>query len=110
VTKSFAPALRATAKILASQVRHTDLVARFGGEEFVVLLVETDLEAAQRVCEKLRQAIAQHNWSAIHPSLSLTISIGVTADTSVPTHDRMLAAADRNLYAAKAAGRNRVVG
>ncbi|MFO1310894.1 MAG: diguanylate cyclase [Burkholderiales bacterium] len=103
-------ALRATAKILASQVRHTDLVARFGGEEFVVLLVETDLEAAQRVCEKLREAVAQHNWSAIHPSLSLTISIGVTADTSVPTHDRMLAAADRNLYAAKAAGRNRVKG
>lgn len=103
-------ALRATAKILGAQVRHTDLVARFGGEEFVVLLVETDLAAAQRVCEKLRHAISQFNWSSIHPALSLTISIGVTADTSVPTHDRMLAAADRNLYAAKAAGRNRVVG
>jgi len=103
-------ALRATAKILAAQVRHTDLVARFGGEEFVVVLVETDAQAAQQVCEKLRQAIAQYNWSAIHPSLSLTLSIGVTADTTVPTHERMLAAADRNLYTAKAAGRNRVVG
>ena len=103
-------ALRATAKILAAQVRHTDLVARFGGEEFVVLLVETDPQAALRVCEKLRQAISQYNWSSIHPSLSLTISIGVTTDTTVPTHDRMLAAADRNLYTAKAAGRNRVVG
>ena len=103
-------ALRATAKILAAQVRHTDLVARFGGEEFVVVLVETDAQAAQRVCEKLRQAISQYNWSSIHPSLSLTISIGVTADTTVPTHERMLAAADRNLYTAKAAGRNHVVG
>jgi diguanylate cyclase (GGDEF)-like protein len=103
-------ALRATAKILAAQVRHTDLVARFGGEEFVVVLVETDAAAAQRVCEKLRQAVSQYNWSSIHPSLSLTLSIGVTADTTVPTHERMLAAADRNLYTAKAAGRNRVVG
>ncbi|MCC6195917.1 MAG: diguanylate cyclase [Burkholderiales bacterium] len=103
-------ALRATAKILASQVRHTDLVARFGGEEFVIVLVETDAEAALRVCEKLRAAIAHHNWGAIHPGLSLTISIGVSADTSLPSHDRMLAMADRNLYAAKAAGRNRVVG
>jgi diguanylate cyclase (GGDEF)-like protein len=103
-------ALRATAKILAAQVRHTDLVARFGGEEFVVVLVETDAQAAQRVCEKLRLGIAQYNWSSIHPSLSLTVSIGVTADTSVPTHERMLAAADRNLYIAKSGGRNRVVG
>src|SRR4030095_11429813 len=103
-------ALRATAKVLAAQVRHTDLVARFGGEEFVVVLVETDAQAALRGCEEVRYALSQYNWSSIHPSLSLTISIGVTADTTVPTHERMLAAADRNLYMAKAAGRNRVVG
>lgn len=103
-------ALRAAAKLLSANVRHTDLVARFGGEEFVILLVETDATAAMRVCEKLRRAIAQYDWSAIHPALSLTMSIGVTADTSVASHDRMLAAADRNLYAAKAAGRDRVVG
>jgi len=103
-------ALRATAKLLSSQVRHTDLVARFGGEEFVIVLVQTDAAAALHVCEKLREAVAHHNWSSIHPGLSLTISIGLCADTSVPTHDRMLAHADRNLYTAKAAGRNRVVG
>lgn len=103
-------ALRATAKLLTTQVRHTDLVARFGGEEFVVVLVETDGAAALRVCEKLRAAVANHGWSAIHPGLSLTLSIGLCADTSVPSHDRMLAMADRNLYSAKAAGRNRVVG
>jgi diguanylate cyclase (GGDEF)-like protein len=94
-------ALRATAKILAAQVRHTDLVARFGGEEFVVVLVETDAQAAQRVCEKLRQAISQYNWSSIHPSLSLTISIGYADTPCRPTaHAR---GADRNLYTAKAA-------
>jgi diguanylate cyclase (GGDEF)-like protein len=103
-------ALRAIAKLLSAQVRHTDLVARFGGEEFVIVLVETDAAAAALVCEKLRAAVAQHNWASIHPGMSLTISIGVCADTTVPAHDRMLAQADRNLYTAKAAGRNRVVG
>jgi diguanylate cyclase (GGDEF)-like protein len=103
-------ALRAIAKLLSAQVRHTDLVARFGGEEFVIVLVETDSAAAARVCEKLRAAVAQHNWAAIHPGMSITISIGICADTTVPAYDRMLAQADRNLYMAKAAGRNRVVG
>jgi diguanylate cyclase (GGDEF)-like protein len=103
-------ALRGLAKLLASQVRHTDLVARFGGEEFVLVLVETDEEAAMRVCEKLRLAVANYTWSAIHPGLTLTLSIGVCANTTLPGHERMLAMADRNLYSAKAAGRNRVVG
>jgi diguanylate cyclase (GGDEF)-like protein len=103
-------ALRATAKILTSHVRQTDLVARFGGEEFVIVLVQTDVEAARRVCEKLRAAIADHAWTAIHPGLALTMSIGICADTSLPTHERVLALADRNMYSAKAAGRNRVVG
>ena len=103
-------ALRALAKLLTSQVRYTDLVARFGGEEFVLVLVETDAEAAMRVCEKLRAAVAGHPWSTVHPGLSLTLSIGVCADTSLSGHERMLAMADRNLYSAKAAGRNRVIG
>ena len=103
-------ALRAIARILGDNVRHTDLVARFGGEEFVIVLAETDAAAARSVCEKLRAAVAQHKWSSIHPGLSLTVSIGFSADTSGSSHDRMLALADRNLYSAKAAGRDRVVG
>ena len=103
-------ALRAIARLLCSQVRHTDLVARFGGEEFVIVLVQSDLDAALRVCEKLRAAVANHTWSAIHAGLAVTLSIGVCADTTAPAYDRMLAMADRNLYRAKAAGRNRVVG
>ncbi|MFO1324201.1 MAG: diguanylate cyclase [Burkholderiales bacterium] len=103
-------ALRATAKLLSAQVRHTDLVARFGGEEFVIVLVETDAAAALRVCEKLRAAMANHSWASIHPGLSLTMSIGLCADTALPGHERMLAMADRNLYSAKASGRNRVIG
>ncbi len=75
--------LRAIAKLLSAQVRHTDLVARFGGEEFVIVLVETDAAAALRVCEKLRAAVANHAWTAIHPALALTMSIGVCADIIV---------------------------
>ncbi len=103
-------ALRAIAKLLTSQVRQTDLVARFGGEEFVLVLVETDAEAALRVCEKLRATVANHTWTSVHPELALTLSLGVCADTSLPSYERMLAVADSNLYSAKAAGRNRVVG
>ena len=101
--------LRAVAMLLSSQVRHTDLVARFGGEEFVLVLVQTDADAALRVCEKLRTAVERHAWDTMQPGLSLTISIGVCADTTLAGHERMLAAADRNLYLAKAGGRNRVV-
>ena len=101
--------LRAVAMLLSSQVRHTDLVARFGGEEFVLVLVQTDVDAALRVCEKLRAAVERHAWDTMQPGLSLTISIGVCADTTLAGHERMLAAADRNLYLAKAGGRNRVV-
>jgi diguanylate cyclase (GGDEF)-like protein len=103
-------ALRSLAKLLSAQVRHTDLVARFGGEEFVLVLVQTDANAALNVCEKLRTAVERHAWDAIHPGLAITLSIGVCADTTLPGYERMLAAADRNLYLAKAGGRNRVVG
>jgi diguanylate cyclase (GGDEF)-like protein len=101
--------LRTVAMLLSSQVRHTDLVARFGGEEFVLVLVQTDADAALRVCEKLRAAVERHAWETIQPGLALTISIGVCADTALVGHERMLASADRNLYLAKASGRNRVV-
>ncbi len=101
--------LRAIAHILRDQVRHTDLVARFGGEEFVLVLTETDLDAARVVCEKLRAAVEAYPWEKLRPGLAVTISIGVFADIEVTSHERMLAAADERLYEAKAAGRNRVV-
>ena len=102
--------LRTLAQLLSSQVRQTDLVARYGGEEFVLVLSETDAEAARVVCEKIRAAVEQYPWSDIAPGLALTVSIGYCADTSLESPERMLAAADAELYAAKAAGRNRVSG
>jgi len=103
-------ALKELARLLVATVRHTDLVARFGGEEFVLVLVETDAAAAQWACEKLRLAVATHDWRRVHSGLALTVSIGYCADTTVAGFERMLAIADRNLYVAKAQGRNCVVG
>jgi diguanylate cyclase (GGDEF)-like protein len=102
--------LKALAQLLQSQVRQTDLVARYGGEEFVLVMSETDADAAFVVCEKVRSAVEQYPWSSIAPDLALTISIGYCADTSLDSGERMLAAADAELYACKAAGRNCVSG
>lgn len=102
------------AAVIAASVRETDLVARFGGEEFVVLLPHTDLEGALTVGEKIRAAVS----TACAP---VTISIGAAALQSSEVNtvldregmdglvSKMLRAADQAVYAAKAAGRNRVV-
>jgi len=102
--------LRTLAQLLTGQVRQTDLVARYGGEEFVLVLSETDADAARVVCEKVRTAVEQYAWSSLAPGLALTVSIGYCADTTLQSAERMLAEADAELYAAKAAGRNRVSG
>ncbi|HEY8242482.1 MAG TPA: tetratricopeptide repeat-containing diguanylate cyclase [Casimicrobiaceae bacterium] len=102
--------LKRVASVLSAEVRHTDLVARYGGEEFVLVLVETGAEAAAAVCEKVRTAIAMHDFTGIAPGLAITVSIGWSADTSLPGPESMLGAADTALYRAKAAGRNRTAG
>jgi diguanylate cyclase (GGDEF)-like protein len=103
-------ALKELARLLTGSIRHTDLVVRMGGEEFVLVLVETDATAAAQICDKLRIAIESHAWGRVHAGLALTVSIGYCADTNVADADRMLAIADRNLYVAKDRGRNCVVG
>ncbi len=96
-------------ELLPAQLREADLVSRFGGEEFLLLLPETGITEAAQLCERLRRGVAGHDWEAIAPGLSLTISFGVAA--MVPGDDRssLLARADHALYAAKHAGRDRVV-
>lgn len=90
-----------------------DLVARFGGEEMIVMLPGRDLEAAAVIAERLRLRISDagmvHPDSPVAPHL--TVSIGVAAQQPDPAQppERLLAAADRALYAAKAGGRNRIV-
>jgi diguanylate cyclase (GGDEF)-like protein len=100
--------LVALAGLLRAHTRGTDLVARMGGEEFLLVLPDTGAERAADVCERLRQRVASHDWAALAPGLQVTLSIGLT--TSPPVDAQTLSLrADAALYRAKAAGRNRLV-
>lgn len=100
--------LQAFAQVLMKQTRATDFVARFGGEEFVVVLPETsELDAACTAAEKIRAAVEATQFTI---PKAVTLSIGVTVcDPQDEDPDTVLKRADRALYEAKAAGRNRVV-
>jgi GGDEF domain-containing protein len=83
--------------------------ARLGGEEFLVVLPGLDLPAAIDLLERLRLAVERHDWHNLVGDLPITVSIGGTAALPHDTQSVVLARADRCLYAAKRAGRNRVV-
>jgi diguanylate cyclase (GGDEF)-like protein len=101
--------LRQFAQVLLHNVRPGDIAARFGGEEFVVLLPDTHLEQAQMIAQRLCQAIAQHPWQRIHTRLSITTSIGLALGQPNESSQQVLARADHALYRAKQLGRNQVV-
>jgi two-component system, cell cycle response regulator len=84
-------------------------VARLGGEEFLVALSGVDPASAIEIFAGIRAAMENHHWSPLIGRLSLTVSIGATAALVGDTQSTLLARADRHLYVAKAAGRNRVV-
>jgi len=100
--------LKAVSGILKNGIRASDIVARYGGEEFVVIFPETSLMQAVEQCERLRKKIENFSWSAIHPELQVTMSIGLNDDLSFDGFEQMLAVADHNLFQAKADGRNRL--
>ncbi len=102
--------IRAVSKIIAGQIRTTDKVARFGGEEFVVLLRETDAQGAENLANRIREAIGATVVTQGLSQIELTISVGAAI---VCEQDRdiedVIERADKALYAAKSSGRNRVV-
>ena len=101
-------ALALFAKSLQQLVRQPDLVGRYGGEEFCVLLPMSDVTAAQTVDQRLRAAILRD----VNPALGfeLTFSAGVATLTDGDSSlDSIIARADQALYAAKQGGRNRIV-
>lgn len=100
--------LRALADRLREACRETDIVARYGGEEFVLGFPESDADTTAALCERLRQAIAEHDWSQTAPGLQTTISFGVAGIEADSTPASILMTADKHLYRAKHGGRNRV--
>ena len=100
--------LKAVATILRESCRDTDLVARYGGEEFLLCFPQADLAAAQDACEKIRATLEATDWSALTPGATVTVSAGVATMRAGFDRRELLGVADRALYRAKSAGRNRV--
>lgn len=103
-------AIRRFAETLSGLVRPTDVIGRIGGEEFAAFLPGADAKTAEKCAERIREAFARTGRTIDRLDVGATVSIGVTAARARGTSlDQLLADADRALYAAKAAGRDRVV-
>jgi len=101
--------LMTVSNILREQIRGQDLLARWGGEEFLLLLPDTGLEGGEDVADKLRRKIAAEAISVADRKIKLTISVGACSYHKDHTVDSLIGAADKALYAAKHRGRNQVV-
>src|SRR5439155_5577803 len=100
--------LRTIGDLFRSVTRESDDVVRTGGEEFVLVMPGIGAEAAQNCCERLRRELEAMSWH-LDPAFRLTLSAGVASTEEQLPGERLLAVADRRLYAAKSGGRNRVV-
>jgi two-component system cell cycle response regulator len=102
--------LRTVAGFVQSAIRSVDIVARFGGEEFVVALPETTLSGGMVFAERVLAQIAKHPFPGTNGPFSITASVGVAVypGDGIGTVEDLFARADEALYRAKAAGRNRV--
>jgi diguanylate cyclase (GGDEF)-like protein len=100
--------LTTMAVILGAATRSTDLAVRVGGEEFLLVLGNTDLDQAVQICERLLGEVRGHPWGTVTAGLACTASVGVALLRSGESVSRWLGRADAALYEAKAAGRNRV--
>ena len=100
--------LRTFAITMFANIRSSDRFGRYGGEEFLLVLPGAPLDPACRLAERLRQIIADLDWSAFSAGLQVTFSAGVATSRGDETTESLLSRADRALYASKAQGRNRV--
>ena len=100
--------LRAFARQLRSNLRKADIVCRWGGEEFILLLKDTDSTTAQQLAEKIRAQTEQKHYPFAGVNLHISTSMGLTELRADDSLDSLLGRADKALYRAKASGRNRL--
>lgn len=103
--------LQEMAEILRRTAREIDKLGRYGGEEFIAILPDTDLDDGAVFAERVRQDVARHLFPADGEALRMTVSAGVAVypDRGITDPRELVRRADQALYAAKAAGRNRVM-
>ena len=100
--------LQHSAKEVARRLRKQDFIGRYGGEEFVLLLPDTDLAAAHALTDSLRAHIADYRFRYDETRVPVTFSAGVATLTSAADAEAVFGRADKALYEAKSSGRNRV--
>ena len=103
-------ALKTIARIIRNNLRATDPVGRYGGEEFIVALPAVGKEQAVQISEKIRKSIEDHQFpnEEVQPDKSLTASLGVaTFPQDADNKERLIYLADKALYKAKKEGRNK---
>jgi diguanylate cyclase (GGDEF)-like protein len=101
--------LKAVARALRQTLRETDIISRWGGDEFAILLTHTPLEGAGGTAERLRSAVLELGPRIDAPGLTPSLSIGVAPILNGQAPREAVAAADAALYKAKRGGRNQVV-
>lgn len=102
--------IRHTAQTTRNNIRQSDSAGRYGGEEFGIILPETDAENARIICERIRESIEKSTVETSAGNITYTISMGIAQLTDEPeNYMQWMQKADEALYAAKESGRNRVV-
>jgi diguanylate cyclase (GGDEF)-like protein len=100
--------LEAISELLRSNTREADALFRWGGEEFLILLPNCDLEHARGIAEKIRQAVTKVKLPSERGDVKVTLSFGLAQQREDESQNSFLSRADSALYEAKRAGRNRV--
>jgi len=101
--------LQEISKLMKNNLRTQDLLARWGGEEFLIMLPDTDLAGGTHTIEKLRESIENKYYEYKGVKFSVTMTFGVTIYNGKNDIDKCIKHADEMLYAGKRGGRNRVV-
>ena len=97
------------AKILRQSMRTSDLLVRYGGDEFVVIMPDTLQKNAVRALGRLRDAVHSYNWSTLKQGLTISVSVGLASARSPDCLETLIEQADKQLFVAKGDGRDRVV-
>jgi len=102
-------ALRGIAAEMVAHVRESDLAARWGGDEFVILFRDTPLEVARQVALRIQQAVAERDWAAVAPGLNVGISVGVTEAHAGDDKTALIARSEQEMFAQKMLRRRQAI-